>query len=144
MITALGGTWLPSRPGVAELAPQALRPEDELQLEAAVRVVDLVAPQFPYLAQAVADGLGVDAETGRDLRGATARFQPCEQGLGEAAAVGGAAVGERGEAAQGEVVDEFLGLEEDQGLGVFRAVQDLAGGEQAPFHEAYGGLRPAQ
>src|SRR4051794_6133258 len=91
-----------------QLSPQPPGPQHQLQFEAAVRVVDLVAPQLADLAEAVADGLRVDAQTGRYFRGSAPCLQPGEQGFREAAAVGGAAVPQGCQTAQGQIVDQLL------------------------------------
>src|SRR5690606_15497928 len=79
--------WSAAHAGVPQFAPQPLGAQDEFQLEAAVRVVYLVAPQLPDLPQPVADGLRVDAEPRGHLGRPAPGLQPGQQRLRQAAPV---------------------------------------------------------
>src|SRR4051794_38522502 len=76
---------------------------DNQELEARLRVVEVLAEELAQLVEAVAHGLRMHVDGARDVRDAAVVLEPGAEGLEQPGAGGGAGAGERGQAPIGEL-----------------------------------------
>lgn len=95
-----------------------------MQLEPQIRIAQLVAEQLLDLPQPVPDGLRVDVDLLRHLRGVLAELQPGQQRLGDPVPLAGPQPGQRREAAPAQRPGQVLVGEDQQGRQVLVALAD--------------------